>query len=42
MTERAIKINEELAAKGKHLDDVSHDEFDEITHSVGLRRQEPK
>jgi hypothetical protein len=38
MTEKAIKINEKLAAKGKRLDDVSHEEFDEIAHSVGLRR----
>ena len=38
MTEKAIKINEKLAAKGKQLEDVSHDEFDEIAHSVGLRR----
>jgi hypothetical protein len=38
MTEKAIKINEKLAAKGKQLDDVTHEEFDEIAHSVGLRR----
>ena len=42
MTEKAIKINEKLAAKGKQLEDVSHDEFDEIAHSVGLHRQNPK
>jgi hypothetical protein len=42
MTEQAIKINERLAAKGKQLEDVSHDEFDEIAQSVGLRRQDPK
>ena len=42
MTEKAIKINEKLAAKGKQLEDVSHDEFDEIAHSVGLHRQHPK
>ncbi len=41
MTEKAIKINEKLAAKGKHLDDVTHEEFDEIAHSVGLHRQKP-
>ena len=39
MTEKAIKINEKLAAKGKQLEDVSHEEFDEIAHSVGLHRQ---
>jgi hypothetical protein len=42
MTEKAIKINEKLAAKGKQLEDVSRDEFDEIAHSVGLHRQNPK
>ena len=42
MTEKAIKINEKLAAKGKQLEDVSGDEFDEIAHSVGLHRQKPK
>jgi hypothetical protein len=38
MTEKAIKINEKLAAKGKQLDDVTHEEFDEIAHAVGLHR----
>jgi len=38
MTEKAIKINEKLAAKGKQLEDVTHEEFDEIAHSVGLHR----
>jgi hypothetical protein len=42
MTEKAIKINEKLAAKGKQLEDVSHDEFDEIAHSVGLHRDNSK
>ena len=42
MTEKAIKINEKLAAKGKQLEEVSHEEFDEIAHSVGLQRQDPK
>jgi hypothetical protein len=40
MTEKAIKINEKLAAKGKRLEDVSREEFEDIAHSVGLRRQE--
>jgi seryl-tRNA(Sec) selenium transferase len=40
MTEKAIKINEKLAAKGKNLESVSHDEFADIAHSVGLRRTE--
>ena len=42
MTEKAIKINEKLAAKGKQLEDVSHDEFDDIAHSVGLHRHKPE
>jgi seryl-tRNA(Sec) selenium transferase len=42
MTEKAIKINEKLAAKGKQLEEVSHEEFDEIAHAVGLHRQKPK
>ena len=42
MTEKAIKINEKLAAKGKQLEEVSHEEFDEIAHSVGLHRERPK
>ena len=42
MTEKAIKINEKLAAKGKQLEDVSHEEFDDIAHSVGLRKHKPE
>lgn len=42
MTEKAIKINEKLADRGKRLEDVSHEEFDDIAHSVGLRRHEPE
>ena len=38
MTEKAIKINEKLASKGKRLEDVSSEEFDDIAHSVGLKR----
>jgi hypothetical protein len=42
MTEKAIKINEQLAAKGKLLEDVSREEFDDIAQSVGLRRQDKR
>ena len=42
MTEKAIKINEKLAARGKALEEVSHEEFDEIAQSVGLRPDKPK
>ncbi len=41
MTEKAIKINEKLTARGKQLEDVSSDEFDDIAHSVGLHRHKP-
>jgi hypothetical protein len=40
MTEKAIKINEHLASKGKRLEDVTREEFEDIAHSVGLRRQD--
>jgi hypothetical protein len=38
MTEKVIKINEKLSAKGKTLEEVTRQEFDDIAHSVGLRR----
>ena len=38
MTEKVIKINEKLDAKGKQLGEVSREEFDEIADSVGLKR----
>jgi len=41
MTEKAIKINEKLQAKGKALEEVSREEFDEIASSVGLTRHQP-
>jgi len=41
MTERAVRINEKLAARGKQLEEISHEEFDEIAHEVGLRRYKP-
>lgn len=42
MTEKAIKINEKLHAKGKRMEEVSAEEFDDIAQSVGLQRREPK
>ncbi len=42
MTETAVKINEKLAAAGKQLETVSVEEFDDIAHSVGLKRIRPK
>ena len=41
MTEKAIKINEKLKARGKRLENVSHDEFDDIAHEVGLKPLKP-
>jgi hypothetical protein len=41
MTEKAIKINEKLKARGKHLEEVSHKEFDDIAQEVGLKKFEP-
>lgn len=38
MTEKVVKINERLSQKGKRIEDVSREEFDDIAHSVGLRR----
>jgi hypothetical protein len=42
MTEKALKINEKLNAKGKRLEEVSGEEFDEIAQSVGLVRPSEK
>jgi hypothetical protein len=42
MTEKVIKINEKLAAKGKQLEDATGQELDEIAQSVGLHPREPK
>lgn len=42
MAEKAIKINEKLARRGKELHEVSHEEFNDIAHEVGLRRNEPE
>ena len=42
MTEKAIKINEKLKLRGKHLHEVGHQEFDDIAHEVGLKRGDSK
>ncbi len=38
MTEKVVKINEKLAARGKQLEEVSRAELDDIAQSVGLHR----
>jgi len=40
MTEKVMKINEKL--KGKQLEEVTREEFDDLAHSVGLQRQKPQ
>jgi hypothetical protein len=42
MTEKAVKINEKLAARGRRLETVSREEFDDIARSVGLRPHKPE
>lgn len=42
MTEKAVKINEKLKARGKQLEEVSCDEFDDIAQEVGLKRHNPR
>ena len=42
MVEKAVKINEHLKRRGKDLDHVSREEFDDIAHRVGLRRPAPE
>ncbi len=41
MTEKAVKINEKLKAHGKQLENVSHEEFDDIAREVGLKPVKP-
>ena len=38
MTEKTIKINEKLKARGQRLETVSKEEFDDIAHEVGLKK----
>ena len=42
MTEKAIKINEMLRSRGKQLEEVSHEEFADIAHEVGLKPVKPR
>ncbi len=38
MTEKAVKINEKLKARGKQLETVTPEEFDDIAQEVGLKK----
>jgi seryl-tRNA(Sec) selenium transferase len=42
MTERVIKLNEKLKSRGKHLETVSTQEFEDIAHEVGLKKISPQ
>jgi hypothetical protein len=42
MTEKAIKITEKLAKKGKSLQTVTPQEFDDVAQEVGLKRHLPE
>src|SRR5208283_4474175 len=42
MTEKAVKINEKLKARGKQLETVTREEFDDIAQEVGLKKHNPK
>jgi hypothetical protein len=41
MTEKAIKINEKLKSRGRQLETVTPEEFDDIAQEVGLKKFEP-
>jgi seryl-tRNA(Sec) selenium transferase len=42
MTEQAIKINEKLKARGKQLEEISREEFNDIAQEVGLKQIKPR
>jgi hypothetical protein len=42
MTEKALKINEKLKSRGKQLETITHEEFDDIAHEVGLKKIKPR
>lgn len=42
MTEKAVKINEKLKSRGKQLEEVSREEFDDIAGEVGLNKFKPR
>ena len=36
MQEKAVKFNEKLRERGRRLDEISHGEFRDIAHEIGL------
>jgi hypothetical protein len=42
MTESVIKLNEKLKSRGKKLETVSSQEFEDIAGEVGLKKISPK
>jgi len=42
MTESVIKLNEKLKSRGKKLETVSSQEFEDIAGEVGLKKITPK
>jgi len=38
MTEKVIKLSEQIKARGKHLETITQEEFAEIAHKVGLKK----
>ena len=42
MTEKTIKINEKLKARGKRLEEISQAEFSDIAQEVGLKPMSPR
>jgi hypothetical protein len=42
MTEKVIKINEKLSSRGKNLDTVTPEEFDDVARDVGLQQVKRK
>lgn len=42
MTEKVIKINEQLKSRGKQLETITGKEFNDIAEEVGLKKVRPR
>ena len=42
MQEKAIRFNEQLKSRGKTMDDVNREEFNEIADKIGLKPSVPQ